>query len=121
MFSRAVRSIPGALLALLILPLSACDTIGAVGPEAVMDPLNGAVLGDLASFEGKVAVVTGGARGIGFATARLLYAGGAKLVIADVDSDAPAAHGVALRHAVHRERAVVELGARRGEAAERGT
>jgi NAD(P)-dependent dehydrogenase (short-subunit alcohol dehydrogenase family) len=40
------------------------------------------------AFEGKVAVVTGGARGIGFATARLLYAGGAKLVIADVDSDA---------------------------------
>lgn len=40
------------------------------------------------SFEGKVAVVTGGASGIGLATARRLVAGGASVVIADTDEDA---------------------------------
>lgn len=39
-------------------------------------------------FEGKVAIVTGSARGIGRATAELLVAGGASVVIADVDGDA---------------------------------
>jgi 3-oxoacyl-[acyl-carrier protein] reductase len=39
-------------------------------------------------FEGKVAIVTGSARGIGRATAELLVAGGASVVIADVDRDA---------------------------------
>jgi 3-oxoacyl-[acyl-carrier protein] reductase len=38
-------------------------------------------------FEGKVAVITGSARGIGRATAEALAAGGAKVVIADVDAD----------------------------------
>jgi 3-oxoacyl-[acyl-carrier protein] reductase len=39
-------------------------------------------------FEDKVAVVTGSARGIGRAVAELLTAGGAKVVIADIDPDA---------------------------------
>lgn len=39
---------------------------------------------------GKVALVTGGARGIGFATARALCARGASVVIADLDADAAA-------------------------------
>jgi NAD(P)-dependent dehydrogenase (short-subunit alcohol dehydrogenase family) len=37
---------------------------------------------------GKVALVTGGARGIGFATARALIARGASVVIADLDQAA---------------------------------
>ena len=40
------------------------------------------------SFEGKVAVVTGGASGIGRAIAEELVAGGARVVIADVDGEA---------------------------------
>ncbi|WP_075836110.1 MULTISPECIES: glucose 1-dehydrogenase [unclassified Rhodococcus (in: high G+C Gram-positive bacteria)] len=43
--------------------------------------------------EGKVALVTGGARGIGAATARLLAAEGARVVVTDVDHDA--GHAVA--------------------------
>jgi len=39
-------------------------------------------------FEGKVAIVTGSARGIGRATAERLVEGGARVVIADVDADA---------------------------------
>lgn len=42
-------------------------------------------------FEGKVAVVTGGARGIGAATAEKLVAGGARVVIADLDEAAASA------------------------------
>ena len=41
--------------------------------------------------KGKVAIVTGGASGIGLATARLLAVNGARLVIADIDSEAGAA------------------------------
>lgn len=39
-------------------------------------------------FDGKVALVTGSARGIGRAAAETLAAGGAKLVISDMDADA---------------------------------
>jgi NAD(P)-dependent dehydrogenase (short-subunit alcohol dehydrogenase family) len=40
------------------------------------------------TISGKVAVVTGGASGIGFATAKALAAKGAKLVIADIEASA---------------------------------
>lgn len=43
--------------------------------------------GGLRRFEGQVAVVTGAARGIGFAIASRLAAEGAKVVVADVASD----------------------------------
>jgi 3-oxoacyl-[acyl-carrier protein] reductase len=42
---------------------------------------------DLQLLEDKVAIVTGSARGIGRATAELLAAHGAKVVISDLDSD----------------------------------
>jgi 3-oxoacyl-[acyl-carrier protein] reductase len=41
-------------------------------------------------FTDKTAVITGGARGIGRATAALLVAGGARVVLADLDADAVA-------------------------------
>src|SRR5690606_13334312 len=39
-------------------------------------------------FSGRVALVTGGARGIGAATAELLAEGGAAIVVADLDAGA---------------------------------
>ena len=38
-------------------------------------------------YDGKVAVITGGVRGIGFATARILANGGAKLALVDIKED----------------------------------
>jgi NAD(P)-dependent dehydrogenase (short-subunit alcohol dehydrogenase family) len=39
-------------------------------------------------YDGRTALVTGGARGIGYATARLLAGGGARVALADIDVDA---------------------------------
>ncbi len=46
----------------------------------------------MARFEGKAALITGGALGIGGATARRLAAEGASVLIADIDDDAAAAN-----------------------------
>lgn len=39
------------------------------------------------NFEGKVAIVSGGASGIGAETVKLLIEGGASVVVADIDLD----------------------------------
>jgi NAD(P)-dependent dehydrogenase (short-subunit alcohol dehydrogenase family) len=48
-------------------------------------------MGNVERFAGKVAVITGGASGIGLATARRFVAEGARVVIGDVNADALAA------------------------------
>ncbi|HWC29027.1 MAG TPA: SDR family NAD(P)-dependent oxidoreductase, partial [Dehalococcoidia bacterium] len=52
-------------------------------------------------FEGKVAVVTGGASGMGFAMAQRFAEEGMKVVLADIESDALDAAVQKLRHAEH--------------------
>jgi NAD(P)-dependent dehydrogenase (short-subunit alcohol dehydrogenase family) len=52
-------------------------------------------------FAGRVALVTGGAKGIGAATSRLLVNEGARVVIADLDADAGRALETELRGAGH--------------------
>ena len=60
---------------------------------------NGARMLPEGTFEGKVAVITGGARGIGRACAERFLADGAKVVIGDVNTDdlAEAAKAIGLR------------------------
>lgn len=50
----------------------------------------GTAAGNIASFEGKVALVTGGASGIGWGTALMLSRGGAAVAIVDRDATAAA-------------------------------
>jgi meso-butanediol dehydrogenase/(S,S)-butanediol dehydrogenase/diacetyl reductase len=52
-------------------------------------------------FSGKLAVVTGGANGIGAATARVLADGGARVAIFDVEREDPAAAGARLAGTGH--------------------
>ena len=47
----------------------------------------------MARLDGKVAIITGGARGMGAATARLFVAAGARVAIADVLDEAGAEIG----------------------------
>ena len=51
---------------------------------------------DTGELSGKVAIVTGGASGIGRATAEMLVAAGARVVIADIDAEAGRAVAAAI-------------------------
>ncbi|HUB94848.1 MAG TPA: SDR family NAD(P)-dependent oxidoreductase [Stellaceae bacterium] len=52
--------------------------------------------GTTIDFSGKVAIVTGGASGMGAATARLITESGGRVVIADIDATTGAAHAAEL-------------------------
>jgi NAD(P)-dependent dehydrogenase (short-subunit alcohol dehydrogenase family) len=69
----------------------------------------------LAAFAGKVAVVTGGAMGIGGATARRLAQDGAKVLVADIEEAAAAANVQTIRQAGGTVEALhVDVGTREG-------
>lgn len=50
-------------------------------------------------FQGHVAIVTGGAGGIGHASAKLLASQGARVIVADIDADAGEASAASIRDA----------------------
>ena len=54
---------------------------------------DGAQMGDAIRLDGLIAIITGGAGGIGGATARLMAARGAWVVVADISADS--AHSLA--------------------------
>jgi NAD(P)-dependent dehydrogenase (short-subunit alcohol dehydrogenase family) len=54
-------------------------------------PLVSGEEGAMQRFSGKVAFITGGARGIGCATAEAFAGEGVRVIVADVDGDAAAA------------------------------
>jgi NAD(P)-dependent dehydrogenase (short-subunit alcohol dehydrogenase family) len=54
---------------------------------------------DIGGVEGKVTVITGGASGIGLATARSLVARGARVGLVDIDTDAVEAAAASLGEA----------------------
>jgi NAD(P)-dependent dehydrogenase (short-subunit alcohol dehydrogenase family) len=61
------------------------------------------------SLQGRVIAITGGARGIGLATARALVAAGARVAIGDVDADALAAGAESARVHLHGALDVTDL------------
>ncbi|HRO27529.1 MAG TPA: SDR family NAD(P)-dependent oxidoreductase, partial [Luteimonas sp.] len=65
-------------------------------------------------FSGKVAIVTGGASGIGEAVCRRLSAGGAKVVVADYNGDAAQALADELGNAIAVQLDVADADAVRG-------
>jgi len=67
-----------------------------------------ASIGELLSLDGKTALVTGGATGIGEGITRLLAAAGATVVIGDIDTDGAASVAESIGRAGH-QAAVIAL------------
>jgi NAD(P)-dependent dehydrogenase (short-subunit alcohol dehydrogenase family) len=65
--------------------------MGAEDRSGAIQDVSNSSLSELVSLDGKVAVVTGGAQGIGFASARRLAEAGATVVLADRNGDRAAA------------------------------
>ena len=59
--------------------------------------------------EGKIAIVTGGASGIGAATAQLLAEHGASVVVADVDAERAEQHAASIRASGHDAAAIASI------------